>query len=107
MCFLLDGLHEDLNGVRKKSFVCAIESKGRPDELISREAWRRYILRNDSLLIDSFFGLCKSHVTCTGCGNESVTFEPFNSLSLPIPVRNVKRLELVVYPLPLGSPRPP
>ena len=49
MLYLLDGLHEDMNRVQKKPFVEKIESRGRPDDLISREAWRRFLLRNDRL----------------------------------------------------------
>jgi hypothetical protein len=80
-----------------------IESKGRNDELISAESWRRYLLRNDSELVDLCFGQLRSHVTCVGCGYESVTFDEFSSLSLPIPMKKTQNLTVVVYPLPLGS----
>lgn len=103
MLFLLDGLHEDLNRVRKKPHVGKIESKGRPDQIVSVEAWRRYLLRNDSYLVDNCFGQLKSHVTCTGCGNESVTFEAFSCLSLPIPIKSTQTLSVIFYPLPLGT----
>ena len=103
MMVLLDGLHEDLNRIKKKPFVTKIESKGRPDNIIAIESWRRYLLRNDSIILDKCFGLLKSHVTCAGCGNESVTFEPYSSLSLPIPIKMTKKLSLVFFPLPLGS----
>eukprot|EP01041_Mallomonas_annulata_P002523 gene2523-4905_t len=104
MCFLLDGLHEDLNRITNKISTNAIESRNRDDNIVARESWRRYLLRNDSILVDSCFGLSKSHVTCTGCGNVSVTFEPFNNLSLPIPVTNTRKLTVTLFPLPLGSP---
>lgn len=78
-------------------------SKGRPDGVIASEAWRRYLLRNDSALVDRCFGQLKSHVTCTHCGNESVTFDAYSSLSLPLPVRNTKPVSVVVQLLPLGS----
>ena len=102
--FLLDGLHEDLNRVKKKPFTSTIESKGRADDLISRESWRRYLLRNDSKIVDHCFGQYKSHVTCTNCHADSVTFEPFNILNLPIPVKQTKEHEVFVRLLPLGSP---
>ena len=35
LAFLLDGLHEDLNRVRKKPYVEAKDSDGRPDEVRS------------------------------------------------------------------------
>ena len=31
MAFLLDGLHEDVNRIRKKPYTQAIEDEGRPD----------------------------------------------------------------------------
>ncbi len=61
MNFLLDGLHEDTNRVKKKPYVESVESNGRPDELIARESWRRFLLRNDSALVDSCFGMLVLH----------------------------------------------
>ena len=103
MMFLLDGLHEDMNRVLKKPAVEKIESKGRDDDLISAESWRRYLLRNDSELVDLCFGQLKSHVTCTGCGYESVTFDEYSSLSLPLPMKSSQELSITLYPLPIGS----
>ena len=42
-------------------------------------------------------------MTCTNCLNESVTFDPYNSLSLPIPLKTTKTLTVFVQLLPLGS----
>ena len=103
MMFLLDGLHEDMNRILKKPAVEKIESKGRDDDLISAESWRRYLLRNDSELVDMCFGQLKSHVTCTGCGYESVTFDAYSSLSLPIPMKTTVEYDILLYPLPLGT----
>ena len=33
MAFLLDGLHEDLNRVKKKPYTQTVDSDGRPDEV--------------------------------------------------------------------------
>ena len=60
MSFLMDGLHEDLNRVLKKPYVETLESKGRPDEWLARESWRRFLLRNDSLMVDDCFVLLRS-----------------------------------------------
>lgn len=103
MMFLLDGLHEDMNRVQKKPAVEKIESKGRCDDLISAESWRRYLLRNDSELVDLCFGQLKSHVTCVSCGHSSVTFDEYSSLSLPVAVKMSREFSLIVYPLPVGS----
>lgn len=92
-----------MNRILKKPFVQKIESKGRPDDLIATESWRRFLLRNDSELVDRCFGQLKSHVTCANCRNESVTFEAYSSISLPIPIKNTKPVEILVQLLPLGS----
>ena len=56
-----------------------------------------------SELVDKVYGLLKSHVTCTNCGKESITFDPFNSLSLPVPVKTSRPLSVYVNLLPIGS----
>mmetsp|Transcript_22307 Transcript_22307/g.32479 ORF Transcript_22307/g.32479 Transcript_22307/m.32479 type:complete len:1180 (+) Transcript_22307:45-3584(+) len=103
MLFLLDGLHEDMNRIMKKPYVEKIDSGGRDDELIARESWRRFLLRNDSELVDCCFGQLRSHVTCASCGYQSVTFDEYSSLSLPLPIKNTVEVVVVVYPLPYGS----
>jgi ubiquitin carboxyl-terminal hydrolase 4/11/15 len=37
--FLIDGLHEDLNRVKKKIATESIESKGRKDAIVAKESW--------------------------------------------------------------------
>lgn len=37
--------------MKKKPAVQNVESKGRPDELIARETWRRFLLRNDRFVV--------------------------------------------------------
>lgn len=102
MGFLLDGLHEDLNRRLKKPAVSKIESNGRPDELIARESWRRFLLRNDSAIVDCVYGQLRSHVTCL-CGKQSVTFDPFNTLSLPVPVKTSRPITVIIRLLPPES----
>lgn len=103
MSFLLDGLHEDLNRIKKKPYVKTLESKGRSDDTIAREALRRHLLRNDSEIVDLCFGQLRSHVICTNCGHESTTYDPYSSLSLPIPTNRNKVANVYVYLLPYGS----
>lgn len=103
MSFLLDGLHEDLNRIKKKPYVKTLESHGRSDDIIAREALRRYLLRNDSEIIDLCFGQLRSHVICTNCGHESTTYDSYSSLSLPIPTNRNKPITVIVHLLPYGS----
>lgn len=87
MNFLLDGLHEDLNRVKSKPYTELVESNGRdrPDVDVAAEAWTQYQRRNRSHVVDSCMGQLRSHVTCPECGHESITFDPYMSLSVPLP----------------------
>ena len=61
---------------------------------IAREAWENYKTRNDSVILDLFHGLLKSTVVCPECSKISVTFDPFCYLSLPLPVRKERQIEV-------------
>ena len=67
MSYLLDGLHEDLNRIRKKPQTPTVESDGRPDAEVAEEAWKVYKMRNDSYFVDLFQGLFKSTLVCAVC----------------------------------------
>ncbi|KAL8591401.1 hypothetical protein ACOMHN_022207 [Nucella lapillus] len=94
MAFLLDGLHEDLNRIRQKPYIELNDASGRDDAVVAREAWENYKKRNDSIIVDTFHGLLKSTVQCPDCQKISVTFDPFCYLSLPMPVKKERHLEV-------------
>lgn len=96
MAFLLDGLHEDLNRIRNKPYVELKEAQGRPDAVVSEEAWADYQKRNDSIIVDLFHGQLKSTLVCPqkGCEKISIKFDPFCYLSLPMPVKKERWLAL-------------
>ena len=79
---LLDGIHEDLNRVKKKPYVENVEGDGKNDAAVAQEAWDRYKLRNDSFIVDTFQGQTRSRLTCPECENMSVTFDPSMYLSV-------------------------
>lgn len=54
LAFLLDGLHEDLNRVKKKPYIEAKDSDGRPDDEVAEECWSYHRARNDSIIVDKF-----------------------------------------------------
>ena len=90
MSFLMDGLNEDLNRVKKKPFVEGVESDGRPDKEVAAISWDNFKKRNDSVVVDYFAGQLRSHVKCNVCDRESTTFDPFLSLSVPVPTKETK-----------------
>lgn len=105
MNFLLDGLHEDLNRVVNKPYTETVESNGRPDLVVAKESWDRHLMRNDSVIVDLIQGQLKSHVTCPDCSNDSITFDPYMSLSLPLPSVDQRSLQVLV--VRRESPLPP
>eukprot|EP00794_Sanderia_malayensis_P007084 gene7084-7884_t len=103
LAFLLDGLHEDLNRVKKKPYVEIPEHDGRPDGELAKEAWANHQLRNNSIIVDFFHGLFKSTVVCPMCDKISVTFDPFCYLSLPLPVNKERSINITFVPLETTS----
>jgi ubiquitin carboxyl-terminal hydrolase 4/11/15 len=47
----LDGLHEDLNRIKKKPYIESKDEDERPDKTIAREQWKNFKLRNDSKIV--------------------------------------------------------
>ncbi|CAH0404396.1 unnamed protein product [Chilo suppressalis] len=86
--YLLEGLHEDVNRVtvKPKPILTEIDDN-LSDTAKAAEAWSRYLRAEDSRVSDIFVGQLKSTLRCTHCRHDSVTFDPFWDLSLPIPSR--------------------
>uniref|UniRef100_A0A4W3JWA4 Ubiquitin carboxyl-terminal hydrolase 32 n=1 Tax=Callorhinchus milii TaxID=7868 RepID=A0A4W3JWA4_CALMI len=104
LAFLLDGLHEDLNRVHDKPYVELKDSDGRPDYEVAAEAWDNHLRRNKSIVVDLFHGQLKSQVKCKMCGHISARFDPFNFLSLPLPMDSYMHLEITVIKLDGSTP---
>ncbi|KAK6456038.1 peptidase C19, ubiquitin C-terminal hydrolase 2 [Scheffersomyces xylosifermentans] len=92
LSWLLDALHEDLNRIQKKPY-CEKPELG-DDEIndpnaiikLSQTCWNQHKLRNDSVITDLFTGLYQSTLVCPDCSKTSITFDPFNDLTLPLPI---------------------
>nr|XP_039274729.1 ubiquitin carboxyl-terminal hydrolase 19-like [Styela clava] len=98
MSFFLDALHEDLNRVRNKPIFEVGDYDGYLDEEVARISWKLYKSRNDSFVIDKFHGLYKSRLLCPVCEKESITFDPFLFLSVPLP-KPTKSVPVIFFPL--------
>jgi len=89
LSYLLDALHEDLNRIRKAPYVEMPDAGDHGPNLgvAGAEAWECHLKRNDSLVMDTFYGQFKSTCICPnpGCGRVSVSFDAFNHVSLEIP----------------------
>ncbi|CAF1045772.1 unnamed protein product [Adineta ricciae] len=98
MSFLLDGLHEDLNLVKKKPYVEKKDDDGTlDDDKLAAQEWSYYQKRNQSKIHDIFHGQIKSVVQCLTCGTKARTFDPICFLSLPLPNKKKIRTYKVDY----------
>lgn len=105
LLFLLDGLHEDLNRIQKKPYI---EKPDSTDEMVhdstalkafADRCWDIYKARNDSVIVDLFAGMYKSTLVCPVCDKVSIIFDPFNNLTLQLPVENIWTKDLFYFPL--------
>ncbi|KAJ8311552.1 hypothetical protein KUTeg_010907 [Tegillarca granosa] len=85
LTFLLDGLHESLNKVKTRPQIPEQDNDNIPDFTASDIAWKHHKMLNESIIVELFQGQLKSTLVCLTCGKQSVTFQAFMYLSLPIP----------------------
>lgn len=105
LLFLLDGLQEDLSRIDRKPYI---EKPDSTDEMVNDptalrvmadKCWEIYQARNDSVITDLFAGMYKSTVVCPVCAKVSIIFDPFNNLTLQLPIENVWSKEIFYFPL--------
>lgn len=105
LLFLLDGLQEDLNRIQKKPYIEKPDSTddmvGNPAALrqMAAKCWDIYKARNDSVITDLFAGMYKSTVVCPVCDKVSIIFDPFNNLTLQLPIENIWSRDIDYYPV--------
>jgi ubiquitin carboxyl-terminal hydrolase 4/11/15 len=103
--FLLDGLQEDLSRVKKKPYI---EKPDSTDEMVNNpeairemaaKVWDISKKRDDSVISDLFTGMYKSTLVCPICAKVSITFDPFNNLTLQLPIENTWSHQVYYFPL--------
>ncbi len=87
-----------MNRVREKPYIETPDSDDRPDEVVSAEHWELFLKRNQSVVVDLFYGQYKSRLICRTCEKVSNTFDPFLSLRVPIPAYKQTKLEVTYFP---------
>ena len=103
--FLLDGLQEDLSRVKKKPYIEKPDSTddmvGNQDAIreMAAKVWDITKKRDDSVIADLFTGMYKSTLVCPVCEKVSITFDPFNNLTLQLPIENNWTHGIYFFPL--------
>ena len=96
--FLLDAIHEglgfqfctnlmnpDLNSAERTPFSVNDEQDGILDTELASQYWKSHTLRNNSIIVDTFYGQYRSKIACNTCNKGSTKFDPFMSLTLEMP----------------------
>jgi hypothetical protein len=101
LIFLLDGIHEDVNKILKKPYVENRESDGtEEDSVVVNHCWDDYKRRNESIVTDTIVGQYKSTLKCPQCDRVSVTFDPFQYVTLSLPCKNIRHITITVIRTP-------
>lgn len=83
---ILEIMHKGL------SYEIEVDIKGevqnKTDELMKKslESWKSYYEKSYSVIIDTFNGLLYNKIVCSNCNQVEDVFEPYNTLSLDIPI---------------------
>jgi ubiquitin carboxyl-terminal hydrolase 4/11/15 len=102
---VLDFLHEDLNRIIDKPPAIELFGDGTNDADVADRFWRSYKNRNDSVIVDLFHGLFRSQLTCPNCNQISVVFDPYSSISVPLPIPIYTTPQFLFVPFDLTKPR--
>ena len=65
----------------------------------AEKCWEIYKARNDSVVTDLFAGMYKSTLVCPVCDKVSIIFDPFNNLTLQLPIESLWTRDVFVFPL--------
>jgi ubiquitin C-terminal hydrolase len=103
LTFLLGGLSEDLNRIMEKPYIEAPDSDGRPDRELADIWWANHLRREMSIVVALFTGQYKNLLTCRTCKYESARFEPFATLTVPLPEDDHLTAYCILYPLADGA----
>lgn len=68
-----------------KPSVEKLESDSADDDVIPLMSWYNHFKRNQSVIVDLFHGQFRSQITCPDCNRVLITYDPFMSVSVPIP----------------------
>ena len=86
LTFMLDNIHEDLNRNKEKKYVELKEQQeNETDEEASQRWWQSNLSRDNSIIVDLFYGQYKSTVQCPICKKTNINYDQFMCLGLPIP----------------------
>ena len=85
LVYLLDNFHEALKKEVPFNEKLLNDNMNSTDKMITlaENGWNRFISKNNSEIVNLFFGMMRKTIHCTNCKNNSYQWEVFNSLKIP------------------------
>lgn len=85
LVYLLDNFHE---AIKKEIPYIEKEYSNKTNEiekmrLMAENGWNKFISKNQSEIVNLFFGMIRKTIHCTNCKNNSYQWEVFNTLKIP------------------------
>ena len=87
--FLLDSNHYACAYMFQITFLSPLQE-------VADEFWQKHKQRNDSMVESLFLGQFKSTLVCPVCQETSVVFDPFLSMSIPLPRKMISRAVIFI-----------
>ena len=83
--FLMENIHMAL--CEEVDFKITGEPEHEFDKmaLVAAKSWEKFFKNEYSIVIEQFYGQYHSIICCPDCGYESVTYQPFLTLQVPVP----------------------
>ena len=95
---ILDSLNEDLNRAKQKSNIDKIPVEE------DMKNWYNHLSKNQSIIVDLTHGDLKTTIFCPNCKRQSINYEIFQILSLPLPKDNPKPISILYVPYNISLP---
>lgn len=85
LVYLLDCFHEAIK--KESQFIEKNILNDMTDiermNILAENGWNKFISKNDSEIVNLFFGMMRKTIHCTNCKNNSYQWEVFNTLKIP------------------------
>ncbi|CAL4074730.1 unnamed protein product, partial [Meganyctiphanes norvegica] len=90
--------------VGEGSRVAPVTSISSAESHQAMDSWRTFVGDTQSTIVDTFYGQFKSSLVCSVCSHTSVKYDPFGTLSVPLPYANQIQLSVTYVPSDGSTP---
>jgi len=97
---LLKLMHDDLNQNHGVSISEDPNAIFNPEKAIEQMK-----MKDNSIIIDWFFGLMRNQMYCTHCHETTVLYEPYITIPIPIPARGSVEIQFTFIPADPNEPK--